>query len=498
MDLIKLPEALELFKLPVSLGDTADGEPVQSNIGRFGPYIKYGAKYVSLKPPDDPYTVDAGTRARGHPPQERSGRQSHHRGLRRRQHPGAERPLRPVHHRRQAQRAHSEGHRSEGRARSSCAASCSPWRRRAAPASAARRARRRKSRLACRSGRRRTEEPAKKAGTANLRRKPKLTPQWPSKKPDAPEGACKKDRCRRRRNRRPSRARTKAPRKEQGESRHSPANEEPRPARGFCKHASAALCFNAAMIVRRRSLDGAPCSEPVALAVFERSPATRRRGALVQRPWASPRKSARGGAEGARCAQFIVESVADFLIPFASDAQFAANRARPRSRPTAHPRLQQLPARSVPHLCRPESRPRARAGVRRRPRSRACAPSAVNTSYSAATARGAFRKAGDKAPGRRAVRHVAESDGAARPDGIGITVGVEMQRRQECNYLNDIEEVVNVVAPVESSEHPRARGSVPHARDGRLTAAAREGSAMGGPGGARRARAPHAAWRCRR
>jgi DNA topoisomerase-1 len=57
MDLIKLPEALELFKLPVSLGNTADGEPVQSNIGRFGPYIKYGAKYVSLKPPDDPYTV---------------------------------------------------------------------------------------------------------------------------------------------------------------------------------------------------------------------------------------------------------------------------------------------------------------------------------------------------------------------------------------------------------------------------------------------------------
>jgi DNA topoisomerase-1 len=57
MDLIKLPEALELFKLPVALGNTADGEPVQSNIGRFGPYIKYGAKYVSLKPPDDPYTV---------------------------------------------------------------------------------------------------------------------------------------------------------------------------------------------------------------------------------------------------------------------------------------------------------------------------------------------------------------------------------------------------------------------------------------------------------
>jgi DNA topoisomerase-1 len=58
MDLIKLPEALELFKLPRKLGQTADGEPVEANIGRFGPYIKYGAKYVSLKPPDDPYTVE--------------------------------------------------------------------------------------------------------------------------------------------------------------------------------------------------------------------------------------------------------------------------------------------------------------------------------------------------------------------------------------------------------------------------------------------------------
>jgi DNA topoisomerase-1 len=58
MDLIKLPEALELFKLPVNLGTTAEGEPVQANIGRFGPYIKYGPKYVSLKPPDDPYTVN--------------------------------------------------------------------------------------------------------------------------------------------------------------------------------------------------------------------------------------------------------------------------------------------------------------------------------------------------------------------------------------------------------------------------------------------------------
>ena len=57
MDKITLADAMELFKLPRTLGNTADGEPIQTNIGRFGPYIKYGAKYVSLKE-DDPYTVE--------------------------------------------------------------------------------------------------------------------------------------------------------------------------------------------------------------------------------------------------------------------------------------------------------------------------------------------------------------------------------------------------------------------------------------------------------
>ncbi len=56
MDTIQLQEALELFKLPRALGTTADGAAVVANIGRFGPYIKYGDKYVSLKD-DDPYTV---------------------------------------------------------------------------------------------------------------------------------------------------------------------------------------------------------------------------------------------------------------------------------------------------------------------------------------------------------------------------------------------------------------------------------------------------------
>jgi DNA topoisomerase-1 len=56
MDAVTLADAMELFKLPRTLGQTAAGEDVVTNIGRFGPYVKYGSKYVSLKE-DDPYTV---------------------------------------------------------------------------------------------------------------------------------------------------------------------------------------------------------------------------------------------------------------------------------------------------------------------------------------------------------------------------------------------------------------------------------------------------------
>src|SRR5208337_4194685 len=56
MDTITHLEALELFKLPRELGQTTDGEQITANTGRFGPYVKYGAKYVSLKS-DDPYTI---------------------------------------------------------------------------------------------------------------------------------------------------------------------------------------------------------------------------------------------------------------------------------------------------------------------------------------------------------------------------------------------------------------------------------------------------------
>jgi DNA topoisomerase-1 len=56
MDSITHAEALVLFQLPRKLGTTAEGEEIVANTGRFGPYVKYGSKYVSLKL-DDPYTV---------------------------------------------------------------------------------------------------------------------------------------------------------------------------------------------------------------------------------------------------------------------------------------------------------------------------------------------------------------------------------------------------------------------------------------------------------
>jgi DNA topoisomerase-1 len=59
MDSITLEESLELFKLPRELGESPEGEQISANIGRFGPYIKYDNKFVSLKADegDDPYTV---------------------------------------------------------------------------------------------------------------------------------------------------------------------------------------------------------------------------------------------------------------------------------------------------------------------------------------------------------------------------------------------------------------------------------------------------------
>ncbi len=54
---ITFEEALDLFKLPRNLGDFK-GEDLTVSIGRFGPYVKYGTLYASLKKEDDPYTIN--------------------------------------------------------------------------------------------------------------------------------------------------------------------------------------------------------------------------------------------------------------------------------------------------------------------------------------------------------------------------------------------------------------------------------------------------------
>jgi DNA topoisomerase-1 len=58
MDDLMLADALELFELPRTLGTMEDGHAIKVAIGRFGPYVQFGAKkYASLKPDDDPYTI---------------------------------------------------------------------------------------------------------------------------------------------------------------------------------------------------------------------------------------------------------------------------------------------------------------------------------------------------------------------------------------------------------------------------------------------------------
>ena len=58
IETITFEEAMELFKLPRDLGQTAEGEETVVSIGRFGPYVRYGSKFVSLKKEDDPYTIN--------------------------------------------------------------------------------------------------------------------------------------------------------------------------------------------------------------------------------------------------------------------------------------------------------------------------------------------------------------------------------------------------------------------------------------------------------
>jgi DNA topoisomerase-1 len=57
IETITLEEALDLFKLPLTLGEY-EGQEVYVNMGRFGPYVKWGEDFISLPKGEDPLEVD--------------------------------------------------------------------------------------------------------------------------------------------------------------------------------------------------------------------------------------------------------------------------------------------------------------------------------------------------------------------------------------------------------------------------------------------------------
>jgi DNA topoisomerase-1 len=56
LETVTLEQALEMFKLPRTVGTTEDAQAITANIGRFGPYIQVGKLYVSIKG-TDPFKI---------------------------------------------------------------------------------------------------------------------------------------------------------------------------------------------------------------------------------------------------------------------------------------------------------------------------------------------------------------------------------------------------------------------------------------------------------
>jgi DNA topoisomerase-1 len=57
IETITMDEAMELFKLPLVLGEY-EGKEVAVNVGRFGPYVRWGEEFISLPRGEDLLTVD--------------------------------------------------------------------------------------------------------------------------------------------------------------------------------------------------------------------------------------------------------------------------------------------------------------------------------------------------------------------------------------------------------------------------------------------------------
>ncbi len=56
VDSITIEQALKLFELPRLLGNDKQGNEIQANVGRFGPYVKVGSSFVSIKG-HDPHSI---------------------------------------------------------------------------------------------------------------------------------------------------------------------------------------------------------------------------------------------------------------------------------------------------------------------------------------------------------------------------------------------------------------------------------------------------------
>ena len=59
IETISMDEAMDLFKLPLMLGEH-EGLEVTVNLGRFGPYVKWGEQFISLPKGEEPTEIDLG------------------------------------------------------------------------------------------------------------------------------------------------------------------------------------------------------------------------------------------------------------------------------------------------------------------------------------------------------------------------------------------------------------------------------------------------------
>ena len=57
LETITLEEALDLFRLPRTLG-SFEGEDLVIGVGKYGPYVRHKGKFFSLSEKDDPYTIN--------------------------------------------------------------------------------------------------------------------------------------------------------------------------------------------------------------------------------------------------------------------------------------------------------------------------------------------------------------------------------------------------------------------------------------------------------